>query len=65
MRAVVVSFLTENEVEIPGVTTADVLHTLRDALDKSAYVDYGIPPERVNDVFTVVKPLSAITTFCV
>jgi len=61
VREVVESFFANHEIEIPGVTAADVLHTLRDALDKSAYVAYGIPPEHVNDVFTVVKPLSEIT----
>jgi lipoate-protein ligase A len=61
VRDVVERFFAEEEVEIPGVTAEDVLQALRDALDKSAYVQYGIPLERVNDVFTVVKPLSEIT----
>ena len=31
-----------------------------DALDKLTYLEHGIPHDRVNDVFTVVKPLSEI-----
>jgi lipoate-protein ligase A len=62
VRDVVERFFAEEEVEIPGVGAEDVLHTLRDALDKSSYVRYGVPLDRVNDVFTVVKPLPEITS---
>ena len=60
VRAVVQDFFSTGEIEIPGVTAEDVMHTLCDALDKNAYVGFGIPADRVNDVFTVVKPLSEI-----
>jgi lipoate-protein ligase A len=60
VREVVEQFFALGEVEIPGVSVQDVLRTLYDVLDKSTYVQYGIPPERANDVFTVVKPLSEI-----
>jgi lipoate-protein ligase A len=38
-----------------------MLHTLSDALDKLTYTAYGIPPNHVNDVFTVVKTLDEIS----
>ena len=58
VRDVVEAFFASEEIEIPGVTAEDMVHTLRDALDKSTYPRYGIPLDRANDVFTVVKPLS-------
>jgi lipoate-protein ligase A len=62
VHAVVERFFAEEEIEIPGVTAEDMLHALHDALDKSTYVQYGIPLDRVNDVFTVVKALPEITS---
>ncbi|MBN1640914.1 MAG: DUF116 domain-containing protein [Anaerolineae bacterium] len=61
VRDVVEAFFASDAIEIPGVTAADVVHTLRDALDKTEYLELGVPLERVNDVFTVVKPLREIT----
>jgi lipoate-protein ligase A len=60
VRPVAEAFFALDEIEIPGVTAADMLHTLSDALDKLTYTDYGIPPHHVNDVFTVVKTLDEI-----
>lgn len=57
---VVDAFFAEGQVEIPGVSATDMRRVLDDALDKLSYVDYGIPVDRVNDVFTVVQPLSEI-----
>jgi lipoate-protein ligase A len=60
MAQVVGTFFDEGRIEIPGVCAADMLRPLSDALDKLTYLGYGIPGDRVNDVFTVVKPLSEI-----
>jgi lipoate-protein ligase A len=57
---VVDAFFAAERIEIPGVCAGDLLRTLGDALDKLTYLQYGIPHDRVNDVFTVVKPLSEI-----
>lgn len=58
---VVESFFASGEIEIPGVTAADMVHALREALEKTTYIDHNIHPEEVNHVFTVVKPLAEIT----
>ncbi len=57
---VVDAFFAGERIEMPGVSAADMRRTLGDALDKLTYLDYGIPHHRLNDVFTVVKPLSEI-----
>ncbi len=54
---IVHDFFATEEVEIPGVTAADVTRTLREALEKTSYFEYNIHPDEVNDVFSVVEPL--------
>jgi lipoate-protein ligase A len=49
-----------NPIEIPGVTAADVVRTLREALEKTTYVQYDVRPDEVNYVFSVVEPLPEI-----
>ena len=61
VRPVVEAFFASEEVEIPGVTAADIVHTLSEAVEKNTYVQHNIHPHEVNDVFSVVKPLSEIT----
>ena len=61
VRRIVEEFFATEEIQIPGVTAADVVHTLSEALAKIAHVRYGIHPDEANDVFSVVKPLSEIT----
>ncbi len=60
VRAVVEEFFDTTDVQIPGVTAADVVRTLAEALDKIDYVRHDIRPDEVNSVFTVVKPLAEI-----
>ena len=60
VRDIVETFFATEEIRIPGVTAADVVHALREALEKMAYVQHGIPLDKVNCVFSVVKPLLEI-----
>ena len=60
VRTIVEQFFAGEDIQIPGVTAADVVRTLREALEKMTYVQYGIPPDEVNHVFSVVKPLPEI-----
>lgn len=57
---IVEEFFASEELEIPGVSAADMVRTLREALDKTAYTRYGIRPDEVNYVFSVVEPLAEI-----
>ena len=57
---IVEQFFATEEIQIPGVTAADVVRTLREALEKTTYVQYGIAPDEVNYVFSVVEPLAEI-----
>jgi len=61
VRRIVEEFFATEEIQIPGVTAADMVRTLREALEKITYIQYGIPPDEVNCVFSVVKPLREIT----
>jgi lipoate-protein ligase A len=61
VRAVVEAFFATEEVQIPGVSPGDVVHTLGEAIEKTSYVRYGIRPDEANSVFTVVEPLAEIT----
>jgi len=61
VRSIVEAFFATEDIQIPGVTAADVVHTLREALEKTTYVQYGIPLDEVNYVFSVVRPLPEIT----
>jgi lipoate-protein ligase A len=61
VREVVESFFATGEIEIPGITAADMVRTLREALEKTSYLEHNIRPEEVNHVFTVVRPLADIT----
>ena len=65
VRRIVEEFFATEEIQIPGVTAADVAHTLREALEKITYIQYGIAPDEVNYVFSVVKPLPEITRYTV
>ncbi len=60
VRGVVEDFFATEQVEIPGVTAADVVRTLREALEKTDYLEYDIRSDEVNYVFSVVKPLPEI-----
>jgi lipoate-protein ligase A len=60
VRPIITEFFASDDVEIPGVTAEDMLHTIADALGKLTYTAYDIPPNQINDVFTVVKPLDEI-----
>ncbi|MBU0705445.1 MAG: DUF116 domain-containing protein, partial [Chloroflexi bacterium] len=60
VRAVVENFFATEEIEIPGVTAADVVRTLREALEKTTYLQYDVHPDEVNYVFSVVEPLAEI-----
>ncbi len=60
VRRVVEEFFATEEVEIPGVTAADVVRTLSEALEKTSYFQYNIHPDEVNYVFSVVEPLPAV-----
>ncbi len=57
---VVEEFFATDQPEIPGVSATDVIRTLREALEKTAYTRYGINPDEVNHVFSVVAPLPEI-----
>ncbi len=61
VRWIVEGFFAEEQIRIPGVAAADVAHALCAALEKAVYVEHGIPPDEVNHVFSVVKPLAEIT----
>lgn len=60
VRPVVEEFFETGQVRIPGVTAADFVRTIQEALEKTTYVRHGIAPEEVNYVFCVVKPLAEI-----
>lgn len=60
VRREVERFFAETEVQIPGVTSADIVRSFREALEKITYVEHGIPPDEVNSIFTVVRPLAEI-----
>jgi lipoate-protein ligase A len=60
VRGVVEEFFATQDVEIPGVTAADMVRTLREALEKTDYLEYDIRPDEVNYVFSVVKSLPEI-----
>jgi len=46
VRRIVEEFFATEEIQIPGVTAADMVRTLREALEKITYVQYGIPPTK-------------------
>lgn len=60
VRRVVETFFATEEIRIPGVTADDVVHTLREALEKTTYIQHNIHPDEVNYVFSVVEPLAEI-----
>ena len=60
VRAIVEEFFATEDIQIPGVTAADVVRTLHDALEKMTYFQYDIHPDEVNYVFSVVEPLAEI-----
>lgn len=57
---IVTTFFATEEIQIPGVTATDVVRTLREALEKTTYLQYDVHPEEVNYVFSVVKSLPEI-----
>lgn len=57
---IVEEFFATEDIQIPGVTAADVVRTLREALEKTTYIRHNIRPDEVNYVFSVVEPLSEI-----
>ena len=61
VRSTVEEFFATQGVQIPGVAVADFVSTLREALEKMIYPRYGILPDEVNHVFSVVKPLPEIS----
>jgi lipoate-protein ligase A len=61
LSSLVESFFRTHEAQIPGVTPSDISYTLAQALEKLDYPEYGIHSDEVNDVFSVVEPLSKIT----
>ncbi|MBN1658798.1 MAG: DUF116 domain-containing protein [Anaerolineae bacterium] len=60
IEQIVHNFWRESNVQIPGVTPDDVLHSIRQALDKLVYVEHDIHPDEVNYIYTVVRPLSEV-----
>ncbi len=60
VRSIVEDFFATGAIEIPGVTPADMVRVLREALEKTTYLQYNIHPDEVNYVFSVVKPLPEI-----
>jgi lipoate-protein ligase A len=60
VRAIVEEFFATTDMQIPGVTAADMVRTLAEALEKTTYVAHNIRPDEVNAVFTVVRPLAEI-----
>ena len=57
VRRIVEEFFATEEVEIPGVTPADIVRTMQEALEKIVYTRYDIHPDEVNYVFSVVEPV--------
>ena len=55
IRHIVEEFFAAGEVEIPGVTPADIMRTIQEALEKITYTRYDIHPDEMNHVFSVVK----------
>lgn len=53
-------FFAETQPAIPGVRPSDLVKAIGEALDKLNYPAYGIPPEEVNSVFTVVEPYEGV-----
>ncbi|MCX7855197.1 MAG: DUF116 domain-containing protein [Anaerolineae bacterium] len=60
VRPIIEEFFEDGKVRIPGVTPADFVRTIQEALDKTTYTQHGITPEEANYVFCVVKPLAEI-----
>jgi len=60
VSTIVEAFFATEDIQIPGVTAADLVRTLGEALEKSSYPQFGIPADQVNSVFTVVKPLAEV-----
>lgn len=60
VRAIIEEFFATEDIQIPGVTAADVVRTLHDALEKMTYFQYDIHPDEANYVFSVVEPLAEI-----
>jgi lipoate-protein ligase A len=60
VRSIIERFFAEETVRIPGVTPADFLRTIQEALEKTTYTQHGIGPEEANYIFCVVKPLAEI-----
>lgn len=60
VEAVVEQFFAHETVQIPGLSPADFSRALTEALEKTAYGDYGIHPEEVNWVFPVIVPLTEL-----
>jgi len=60
VSCIVEEFFATEEIQIPGVTAADIVRTLREALERTTYTRYDIHPDEVNYVFSVVEPLAEI-----
>jgi len=60
VRSIVEDHFATEEIQMPGVTPADVTRALAEALEKTTYPEHGIPGDQVNSVFTVVKPLAEV-----
>lgn len=58
VRRIIEGFFTEKKVRIPGVSPADIVRTVSQALAKLEYGRLGIDLAEANDLFTVVRPLA-------
>lgn len=57
---IVERFFARARPVIPGIGPDDLCKSIDEALRKMEYPAYGIPPEQVNSVFTVVQPFDAV-----
>jgi lipoate-protein ligase A len=62
VESIVEDHFSSTQVQIPGVTAADMTRALAEALEKTSYTDFGIPADQINSVFTVVEPLASVPT---
>ena len=60
VRPIVEDFFATQDIQMPGVTAADLTRALAEALEKTTYTEHGIPGDQVNSVFTVVKALAEV-----
>jgi lipoate-protein ligase A len=60
VASIIERFFSEEKVRIPFAGPADFIKVMEEALKKTGWGNYGIPPEDVNCVFPVVLPLESL-----